>query len=78
MFYFKFADWNFGRLMQQREKVCPAGSLRVLSSPITVTEAPATSTALLSDSVVFALAGAGIVILAGLLLLGTQLRRSRR
>ena len=55
----------------------PSGSLRVLSSPLTVTAAPATSSAL-SDSVVFALAGAAIVILAGLLLLGTQLRRSRR
>ena len=58
--------------------VDPGGSLRVLSSPITVSAAPATSTALLSDPAIFAIAGAGIVLLAGLLLLGTQLRRSRR
>ena len=70
----------------------PAGSVRVLSCTITVIagevrgieDVPATNTgpetALLqgSDPIVFALAGAGIVLMTGLLLLGTRTRRSRR
>lgn len=55
----------------------PAGSVRVLASPITVIAVPATSTAS-DNTLVFAIVGAGIVALTGLLLFGVQTGRLRR